>query len=226
MPIFIVFKATAFGGRNGRARSADDILDVILSAPKEIGGPVESGGRRGKRPERPAHSGKLRLPFPTLPAYDRRGQRHIAGAPMFRYAVHRLLPFAVEDVFNLVADVELYPEFVPGWITARVVARGDNTYGTDQTVRMRFLRQNFRTVTTLQPFEAIDVAANHPPFRRLSIQWRFRRQETGSFVSMEFLCEMRSRTFQALLNRFGPDDVEAMIAAFEHRAREILPRRA
>ncbi len=145
---------------------------------------------------------------------------------MFRYAVHRPLPFAVEDVFDLVADVELYPEFVPGWITARVVARGDNTYGTDQTVRMRFLRQNFRTVTTLQPFEVIDVAANYPPFRRLSIQWRFRRQETGSFVSMEFLCEMRSRTLQALLNRFGPDDVEAMIAAFEHRAREILPRRA
>ncbi len=48
MPIFIVSKAPASGGRNGRARSADDILDVILSAPKEIGGPVESGGATGE----------------------------------------------------------------------------------------------------------------------------------------------------------------------------------
>jgi coenzyme Q-binding protein COQ10 len=145
---------------------------------------------------------------------------------MFRYAVHRPLPFAVEEVFDLVADVESYPEFVPGWISARVVARSDNAYGTDQTVRMRFLRQRFRTLTTLSPFDAIDVASDQPPFRRLAILWRFRRQETGSFVSLEFMCEMRSRTLQALLNRFGPDDVEAMIAAFERRAREILPRRA
>ncbi len=145
---------------------------------------------------------------------------------MFRYAVHRPLPFAVEDVFDLVADVESYPEFVPGWISARVVARSENAYGTDQTVRMRFLRQNFRTLTTLMPFEAIDVTANQPPFHRLTILWRFRRQENGTFVSLEFLCEMRSRTLQALLNRFGPEDVEAMISAFEHRAREILPRRA
>lgn len=145
---------------------------------------------------------------------------------MFRYAVHRPLPFAIEDVFDLVADVEAYPEFVPGWISARVVARSDNAYGTDQTVRMRFLRQSFRTFTTLTPYETIDVTSDQPPFRRLTILWRFRRQETGSFVSLEFLCEMRSRTLQVLLNRFGPDDVEAMIAAFERRAREILPRRA
>ena len=150
----------------------------------------------------------------------------VIGDAMFRYAVHRPLPFAVEDVFDMVADVESYPEFVPGWMTARVIARTDNTYGTDQTVRMRFLRQTFRTLTTLTPYEAIDVTASQPPFRRLNILWRFRRQENGSFVSLEFLCEMRSRTLQALLNRFGPDDVEAMITAFEHRAREILPRRA
>ncbi len=145
---------------------------------------------------------------------------------MFRYAVHRPLPFEVEDVFDLVADVEAYPEFVPGWVSARVVARSDNAYGTDQTVRMRFLRQSFRTLTTLTPYETIDVTSDQPPFRRLTILWRFRKQETGSFVSLEFLCEMRSRTLQVLLNRFGPDDVEAMIAAFERRARETLPRRA
>jgi coenzyme Q-binding protein COQ10 len=143
---------------------------------------------------------------------------------MFRYTVHRPLPFAVEDVFGLVADVERYPEFVPGWISAHVVARTGGAYGTDQTVRMRFLRQRFRTLTTLSPFEAIDVTSDQPPFRRLNILWRFRRQETGSFVSLEFLCEMRSRTLQVLLARFGPDDVEAMIEAFEKRAREILPR--
>jgi len=145
---------------------------------------------------------------------------------MFRYAVHRPLPFAVEDVFDLVADVERYPEFVPGWVTARIIARSDNAYGTEQTVRMRFMRQHFRTLTTLHPFEAIDVTASQPPFRRLNILWRFRRQETGSFVTLDFLCEMRSRALQVLLNRFGPEDVEAMIAAFENRARETLPRRA
>ncbi len=145
---------------------------------------------------------------------------------MFRYAVHRPLPFAVEDVFDLVADVERYPEFVPGWVTARIIARSENAYGTEQTVRMRFMRQHFRTLTTLHPFEAIDITANQAPFRRLTILWRFRRQETGSFISLDFLCEMRSRTLQALLCRFGPDDVEAMIAAFERRARETLPSRA
>ncbi|MBN2751380.1 MAG: type II toxin-antitoxin system RatA family toxin [Rhodospirillaceae bacterium] len=145
---------------------------------------------------------------------------------MFRYAVHRPLPFAVEDVFDLVADVESYPEFVPGWISAQVIARSETSYGTEQTVRMRFLRQRFRTLTTLYPFEAIDITANHPPFRRLTISWRFRRQENGSFISLEFLCEMRSRPLQLLLSHFGPDDVEAMIASFERRARETLPRRA
>lgn len=145
---------------------------------------------------------------------------------MFRYSVHRPLPFPVEDVFDLVADVEHYPEFVPGWISAHIVARSENAYGTDQIVRMRFLRQRFRTLTTLMPYDGIDVTSNHAPFRRLAILWRFRRQETGTFVSLEFLCEMRSRTLQALLNRFGPEDVELMISAFESRAREVLPRRA
>ena len=50
--------------------------------------------------------------------------------------------------------------------------------------------------------------------------------EVITFVSLEFLCEMRSRTLQALMSRFGGDDVEAMVAAFERRAREILPQRA
>jgi len=142
---------------------------------------------------------------------------------MFRYAIHKPLPYAVEDVFDLVADVERYPEFVPGWISAQVVARSDNTYGTDQVVRMRFLRQRFRSLTTLLPYDAIDVSAGHDPFRRLAILWRFRRQEKGCFVSLEFLCEMRSRALQLLINRFGPDDVETMVEAFERRAAEILP---
>jgi hypothetical protein len=51
---------------------------------------------------------------------------------MLTRLTERLLPYSPEQLFDLAADVERYPRFLPWWIAARVKTREGNVYYTDQ----------------------------------------------------------------------------------------------
>ena len=82
------------------------------------------------------------------------------------YREEREVPYPAERLFDLVADVESYPDFLPWWAAARIIAREDGAYRTDQVIRFGPIRQRFPTRTVLRRPREIDVTATGGRLRR------------------------------------------------------------
>ena len=134
--------------------------------------------------------------------------------------VEREIPHSRERLFDLVADVERYPEFVPWWVAARVRRReGASVYFTDQVIRMSMVTQRFTTRTDLDRPNAIDVTSTEKPFNRLEISWRF--DETGEqscLVRLSVLFHFSSATLGKMLTLASSEAVHRLVHAFEERA--------
>ncbi len=141
---------------------------------------------------------------------------------MPRYTVERVLPYSAEGLFDLVADVERYPGFVPWWVAARVSNRSTRTYRTDQVLRIGLIRARFSSTTTLHRPHRIDVTSTDRPFRAFHLVWRF--EPIGGErcrVVLDAELELRSRMLAGLVERVLSGFPEAIVDAFERRARRL-----
>ena len=110
------------------------------------------------------------------------------------HAEKRLVPYTADQIFDLVADVERYPEFLPWCLGARVRERGANTITADLLIGFRMVRERFTSRVTLDRPRRIDVSYTHGPFRYLNNHWEFIPQPGGSCVidfSVDFVFRSR-----------------------------------
>ncbi len=145
---------------------------------------------------------------------------------MHRHVVTRVLPYAPEQLFTLVGDVESYPQFVP-WITAMRTWNGRadgqvSTVDAEAQVGFSFLREKFAT-RVRRDAEAltVDVSLLYGPFKRLSNQWRFSPHESGTSVEFVIDFAFKSRVLDALLAANLDRAANTLIGCFEARARAI-----
>ena len=85
----------------------------------------------------------------------------------------RLLPYTCHQIFDLVADIESYPHFVPHYEDARIVHEGDGHRVVDQTLAVSGVRLRVRTGAELQRPSRIRVHGRHWPLRHLDAHWQF-----------------------------------------------------
>lgn len=145
-----------------------------------------------------------------------------------RHSLTRRLPYSPDQLFDLVADVEAYPRFVP-WISAMRVGRrwesapGVTTFDAEASVGFAIIRERFATRVTLdRPNLAIAADFISGPFRKLENRWRFAaapggRAELSFCIDFEF----GSRLLQGLLSANFERAVAKLIACFERRAIEL-----
>ena len=138
------------------------------------------------------------------------------------HAEHRRLPYTPEQLFDLVADVGRYPEFLPWCLGARVRERRGNTITADLLIGFRMVRERFTSRVVLDRPGRIDVSYSEGPFRYLNNHWDFIRQPDGSclidfYVDFEF----RSRLLQKIIEVLFHEAVKRMVGAFEARARQL-----
>ena len=138
------------------------------------------------------------------------------------HAEHRLLPYTQEQLFNLVADVERYPEFLPWCLGARVRERQGNVITADLLIGFKMVRERFTSRVALDRPQRIDVTYAEGPFRYLNNHWIFLPQEDGSCV-IDFCVdfEFRSRMLQRIIGMLFNEAVKRMVGAFEARARQL-----
>ena len=138
------------------------------------------------------------------------------------HAEHRLLPYTQEQLFNLVADVERYPEFLPWCRGARVRERTGNVITADLLIGFKMVRERFTSRVALDRPQRIDVSYAEGPFRYLNNHWSFLPQDDGSCV-IDFYVdfEFRSRVLQKIIGMLFHEAVKRMVAAFEARARQL-----
>jgi coenzyme Q-binding protein COQ10 len=149
-----------------------------------------------------------------------------------RHVLIRLLAYTPEQLFDMVGDVERYPEFVP-WITGlrawnrRDGAEGVTTLDAEAKVRFHILRERFATRVRLDAHAlAIDVSLISGPFRHLKNRWRFRpRIEGGKVVGCELVFEIDfefgSRLMHGLLTANFDRAVARLVGCFERRAEAL-----
>jgi coenzyme Q-binding protein COQ10 len=136
--------------------------------------------------------------------------------------VGQLLPFTREQVFDLAADIERYPDFLRGWITARIQKRESDTFYVDQVVGFGPVRVQFSSKAVLRRPERIDVTSSDAPFRRFGLSWLVEAgPSAGCSVSLVADLELRSRFLQQVVDRVLPTAVADIIAAFDARARDL-----
>ncbi|MFO1107560.1 MAG: type II toxin-antitoxin system RatA family toxin [Bradyrhizobium sp.] len=137
----------------------------------------------------------------------------------------RLLPYTAEQLFDLAADVESYPEFLPLWISARIRKRDGNEYHTDQVLGLGPFRIEFGSRTVLQRPSRIDVTSTDFPFRRFRMTWTFEPQPDAACKVTGFSdFELRLSVFQGIYDQVLPNTIGDIMAAFEKRAARLYAR--
>jgi coenzyme Q-binding protein COQ10 len=140
-----------------------------------------------------------------------------------RHAEKRRLPFTPEQIFDLVADVESYPQFLPWCVAARVLKReeGGRVLLADLEIGFKHLRERYTSRVILDRPTGIEVAYTYGPFRHLANRWSFRPVEGGTEIDFFLEFEFRSRVLGALMSGLFDQAVKAMVGAFERRAARL-----
>lgn len=151
---------------------------------------------------------------------------------MPQFTNKRRVRHAAADMFDLVADVEKYPQFVPLCQSLRVRGRAEKGEGVEvltasMTVAYKLIQQTFLSRVTLdKPNLKILVEYLDGPFSRLQNRWTFK--PTGeSACEVEFYIdyEFRSRSFGLLMGAVFDTVFRKMAAAFEERADKVYGRK-
>ena len=150
---------------------------------------------------------------------------------MPQFSTKRRVRHSASDMFDLVADMEKYPAFVPLCSALKVRSRTDKGEGVSvvvaqMTVAYKMIQQTFTTRDTLdRPNLKILIEYLDGPFSRLQNRWTFRPTgektcEVEFFIDYEF----RSRTLAMLMGAMFDTAFHKFSAAFEQRADEIYGR--
>jgi coenzyme Q-binding protein COQ10 len=151
-----------------------------------------------------------------------------------RHTLKKVLPYAPDQLFRLVGDIEHYPDFVP-WLTtmrtwnAHEIEPGVNVVDAEAGVGFSFLRETFATRVIRDANERhIGVNLIRGPFKALKNDWRFREVEGGPEseglkTEIDFCIEFefKSRLLDAFLAANMDRAIEKLIACFEGRARAL-----
>jgi coenzyme Q-binding protein COQ10 len=137
---------------------------------------------------------------------------------MPRHSETRRLPYTPEQMFDLVANVERYPEFIP-WVTA-VRLRSDSATEmvADLIVGFKGLRETFTSKVEKARPATIHVDYLDGPLKYLRNDWTFRPDGSGCQVDFSVDFEFKSRMFEMLAGQMFGAALRKMIGAFEARA--------
>ncbi|MEJ0063522.1 MAG: type II toxin-antitoxin system RatA family toxin [Alphaproteobacteria bacterium] len=140
---------------------------------------------------------------------------------MPRHSETRFLPYTPEQLFDLVADIERYPEFLPWCAAARIVERKGDTVKADLIVGYKALREKFTSVVTLTPKSRIDVAYAGGPLSHLKNDWRFTPAPGGCDLSFDLEFALKSTLLAGMMEAFLEKAIMRMAQAFEERAKAV-----
>ncbi len=139
----------------------------------------------------------------------------------------RVVPFTAEQMFDLVAGIEKYPEFLPWCRGARIHRREGNVVYADLIIGWKMFRERFTSRVLLDRPHTIEVTYLDGPLKHLQNRWHFKplpggRCEIDFYVDFEF----RSPLFQKAIALLFNEVVTRMVRAFEGRAQRLYGRKS
>ncbi len=146
---------------------------------------------------------------------------------MQRHTETKVLPYAPDQLFELVGDVQHYPQFVP-WVSAMrtwntvEIEPGVTQLDAEAEVRFAIVRERFATrVRRDRNRMQIDVNLLYGPFRSLHNRWRFEEHPCGSKVEFLIAFAFKSRLLETLLAANAHLAATRIMGCFEQRAKHL-----
>jgi coenzyme Q-binding protein COQ10 len=141
---------------------------------------------------------------------------------MYTHSEKRNLPYTPEQLFDLVADVASYPEFLPWCLSSKIMKREGGTFYADVVIGYKMLREKFTSKVVTKRPDSIHVEYLSGPMKHLSNRWKFIREKDGT-CTIDFHVEFAFRNiiFEKLMGVFFHELVRRMVSAFEARVRDL-----
>ena len=141
---------------------------------------------------------------------------------METYIEKRKLPYTPDQMFDLVADVDSYGDFVPGWINARILESDGDVVYVEQEVGLGMFHTSFVSQGIFTRPESIEITSSDGPFVYLAISWTFEASnKSGCTIRFHAGFELRSRFLEKVVGPLFSDIMGRCVSAFEQRAHEF-----
>lgn len=140
----------------------------------------------------------------------------------------RTLPYTAQQMYDLVADVAAYPEFLPWCAAARI--RSHRPHGTseemlaDLVISFKVFRERFGSRVVLHPNEQkIDTEYLDGPFKYMKSNWAFEDTQEGCTVNFFVDFEFKNAILQSIIGVVFNEAMHRIVRAFEKRAETLYP---
>lgn len=134
----------------------------------------------------------------------------------------RELPWSAEQMFDLVADVRRYAEFLPWVVATRVKSDSDDVMIADMLVGFSALREKFTSRVVKDRPRTIKVEYIDGPLKQLANDWTFTpTPDDGCRIDFSVEFTFRNAIFEKLAGQYLDAAFRKMVAAFEKRAAQL-----
>jgi coenzyme Q-binding protein COQ10 len=141
---------------------------------------------------------------------------------MPKHSETRHLPYSPDQLFDLVADVRRYPEFLPWVVAVRVRSDDDTDMVADLAVGFRAIKETFTSKVIKQRPDRIEIDYIEGPLKHLHNSWKFAPDgQGGTRIDFSVDFAFRSRMFEMLAGQMFDRALRKMIGAFVERAHAL-----
>ena len=138
-----------------------------------------------------------------------------------------LVPYSVEEMYHLVADIESYPEFLPWCRATEVLERNDDQVRASIEIARGALNKTFTTLNRMQKNKVIEMRLLKGPFKHLEGFWRFDalKDDSACKISLDMDFEFESKLVAFAMGSIFNQIANTMVDAFSKRAVEVYGER-
>ncbi len=133
--------------------------------------------------------------------------------------------YTPKQMFDLVNDIQAYPEFVPHCRSTRILETRDDAIKASIELAKGALHKSFTTLNELQPHSRIRLQLVEGPFRRLHGTWHFDEHPGGGTrIALDLEFEFKSRLIGLALGPLFNQLANSLVDAFVRRAHQVYGR--
>ncbi len=138
------------------------------------------------------------------------------------HAEKRTVPYTCDQMFDLVLDVEKYPEFLPWCLSCDIIQKNEDCLFANLVIGYKLFREWIKCRVSFQRPHSIRVEYINGPLKYLSNTWDFMEApNNGCVVDFYVDFEFKNQLFQKMMGVFFNELVRRMVRAFEGRARDL-----
>lgn len=140
---------------------------------------------------------------------------------LIKYRESEVLLYSDEQMFNLIIDVESYPEFLPGWLEVNVISRNSKQITARQKIGMPFVNWDFQSIAILEKPHHVQITSIDGPFKHLDIHWHIDAMTNNlSRVSLRVNADIDD-SVRSVWNVIIRQSVHSLLEHFKTRAKKV-----